>query len=65
MIRLVQRRWLRRGFLSRAGIEGRIWMLIRNYGLDRCRYHGDAGMERWVSWRVIAHGLRTIAEATA
>jgi IS5 family transposase len=60
-----QQRWFRVGRNWRAGIEGRIHGLKRGQGLDRCRYHGDAGMERWVGWGVIAHDLRTIAEATA
>ena len=49
----------------RAGIEGRISGLKRRYRLDRCRYHGPAGMERWVGWGVIVHDLRVIAQATA
>jgi len=32
----------------RAGIEGRISVLKRRFGLHRCRYRGEAGMERWV-----------------
>ena len=42
--------------------EGRISALKRRHGLDRCRYHGDNGMERWVGWGVIAHDLRVIAQ---
>ena len=53
--------WFRRGRRWRAGIEGRISGLKRGQGLERCRYHGDAGMERWVGWGVIAHDLRVIA----
>jgi IS5 family transposase len=60
-----QQRWFRRGRTWRAGIEGRISGLKRRHGLDRCRNHGDAGMERWVGWGLIAHDLRVIAEATA
>jgi IS5 family transposase len=60
-----QQRWFRAGRNWRAGIEGRIHGLKQGQGLDRCRYHGDAGMERWVGWGIIAHDLRTIAEATA
>lgn len=40
--------WFRRGRRWRAGIEGRISGLKRGQGLERCRYHGDAGMERCV-----------------
>lgn len=57
--------WFRRGRRWRAGIEGRISGLKRGQGLERCRYHGDDGMERWVGWGVIAHDLRVIARATA
>jgi transposase, IS5 family len=59
-----QQRWFRRGRDWRAGIEGRISGLKRRHKLDRCRYHGTAGMERWVGWGVIAHNLRVIAQAT-
>ena len=38
----------RRAYRWRAGIEGRISVLKRRFGLNRCRYHGEAGMERWV-----------------
>jgi transposase, IS5 family len=60
-----QQRWFRRGHDWRAGIEGRISGLKRRQRLDRCRYHGTAGMERWVGWGVIVHDLRGIAQATA
>jgi transposase, IS5 family len=60
-----RQRWFRRGKNWRAGIEGRISGLKRRHGLDRCRYHGDDGMERWVGWGLITHNLHTIAQATA
>ena len=60
-----RQRWFRRGRNWRAGIEGRISGLKRRHGLDRCRYHGDEGMARWVGWGVIAHDLRKIAEHRA
>jgi IS5 family transposase len=60
-----QQHWFRRGRDWRAGIEGRIRSLKRRHKLDRCRYHGTAGMERWVGWGVIAHNLQVIAQATA
>jgi len=60
-----QQRWFRRGHDWRSGLEGRISGLKRRHKLDRCRYHGDAGMERWVGWGIIAHDLRVIATATA
>jgi len=60
-----RQRWFRRGRNWRAGIEGRISGLKRGHGLERCRYHGDDGMERWIGWGVITHDLRVIAQATA
>ena len=57
--------WFRAGRNWRAGIEGRISGLKRRHGLDRCRYHGEAGMERWVGVGLIAHVLRVIAQALA
>ena len=53
----------RRAYRWRAGIEGRISVLKRRIGLDRCRYHGDAGMERWVGWSLLAHNLRQISRS--
>ena len=54
--------WFRRGFRFRAGIEGRIRVLKRDFGLDRCRDHGAAGMERWVGWGIVTANLAKIAE---
>src|SRR5437764_2605644 len=39
------RTW-KRGYRWRAGIEGRIASLRRDYGWRTCRYHGQDGMER-------------------
>ena len=36
-----RQRWFRRGFRFRAGAEGRIHVLKRDYGLARCRDHGE------------------------
>jgi IS5 family transposase len=60
-----QQTWFRRGRNWRSGIEGRISGLKRRHHLDRCRYHGDDGMERWVGWGILAHDLWVIAQATA
>jgi transposase, IS5 family len=57
--------WFRRGHRFRAGIEGRISVLRRRFGLRRCRYHGAAGLERWVGWGILAHNLRTISRTVA
>ena len=58
-------RWFRRGYRFRAGIEGRIHVLRRDYGLKRCRDHGEGGMGRWVGWGIVMHNLSQIAEAAA
>jgi transposase, IS5 family len=56
--------WKRR-YRWRAGIEGRIHSLRRDYGLARCRSHGQIGLERDVGWGVLASDLRHIAVAQA
>ncbi len=60
-----RQRWFKRGFRFRAGIEGRINVLRRDYGLDRCRDHGAAGMGRWVGWGIVTHNLAQIARTQA
>jgi len=55
----------RRGYRWRAGIEGRIASLRRDYGWRMCRYHGQDGMERWLGLGVMASNLRHLAQATA
>ena len=56
------RRW-KRGYRWRAGIEGRIASLRRDFGWRRSGYHGPQGMERWLGLGVIASDLRRIALA--
>lgn len=58
-------RWFRRGYRFRAGIEGRISVLQRRFGLKRCRDHGEAGMGRWVGWAVVTSNLLQIARSQA
>ena len=53
----------RETYKFRAGIEGRIHVLRRDYGLKRGRYHGERGMGCWVGWGVVAHNLSKVAEA--
>jgi len=60
-----RQRWFKRGFRFRAGIEGRINVLRRDYGLDRCRDHGAVGMGRWVGWGIVTHNLVQIARMQA
>jgi IS5 family transposase len=58
------RSW-KRGYRWRAGIEGRIASLRRDFGWRTCGYHGQDGMERWLGLGVIASNLRRIALAKA
>ncbi len=58
-------RRFKRGYRFRAGIEGRIHVLRRDYGLRRCRYRGERGFGRWVGWGVLAHNLAKVAGAGA
>ena len=54
---LQKRRWFRTAQKWRTGSEGRISVLKRRHGLNRCRYRGLPGMERWVGLGVIADNL--------
>jgi IS5 family transposase len=56
-------RRFRAAYRFRAGIEGRIHALKRDYGLKRCRYHGERGFGRWVGWGILAHNLVKVAGA--
>ena len=53
--------WFRNGQKWRTGCEGRISVIKRRHGLNRCRYKGDDGMKRWVGLGVIADNLINIA----
>src|SRR5258708_9370296 len=55
-----RKRWFRNGQKWRTGCEGRISVVKRRHGLDRCRYKGDAGMKRWVGLGVIADNVVNI-----
>lgn len=50
------RSW-RRHYRWRAGIEGRLSSLRRDYGLRRCPDHGEDGFVRHLGWGVIASNL--------
>ena len=56
-------RRFREGYRFRAGVEGRIHALKRDYGLRRCRYHGEQGFGRWVGWGILTHNLAKVARA--
>ena len=49
--------WFWRGRRFHAGVEGRISVIKRKHGLDRCRNRGQDGFDRWVGWGVIANNL--------
>jgi IS5 family transposase len=58
-----KKRWFRSGQKWRVGCEGRISVVKRRHGLDRCRYKGFVGMNRWVGLGVIADNLVNIGHA--
>jgi IS5 family transposase len=57
--------WFRRGRRYHAGVEGRISVLKRKHGLDRCLNHGQDGFDRWVGLGIIAHNLTQIGRKRA
>ena len=63
--RLEKKRWFRNGQKWRTGSEGRISLLKRRHGLNRCRYKGPPGMKRWVGLGVIGDNLINIGRALA
>ena len=58
-----KKRWFRNGQKWRTGCEGRISVAKRRHGLDRCRYKGFVGMNRWVGLGVIADNVVNIGRA--
>src|SRR5438093_13599921 len=58
-----RKRWFRDGQKWRTGCEGRISVAKRRHGLNRCRYKGFVGMNRWVGLGVIADNLINIGSA--
>ena len=60
---LERKRWFRNAQRWRTGCEGRISLLKRRHGLNRCRYKGLDGMKRWVGLGVIADNLINIGLA--
>ena len=63
--RLEKSRWFCKAQAWRTGCEGRISVLKRRHGLDRCRYRGQEGMKRWVGLGVLAYNLINIGRALA
>lgn len=62
---LEKTRWFRNAQRWRTGCEGRISLLKRRHGLNRCRYKGSPGIQRWVGLGVIADNLINIGHALA
>jgi IS5 family transposase len=60
-----KKRWFRNGQKWRTGCEGRISVVKRRHGLNRCRYKGESGMKRWVGLGAIADNLINIGNAIA
>jgi transposase, IS5 family len=63
--KLQKRRWFKNGQRWRTGSEGRISTLKRRHGLDRCRYRGWDGFQRWVGLGVMADNLIQIGRCLA
>lgn len=62
---LQKKRWFRNGQKWRTGCEGRISLVKRRHGLNRCRYKGQQGIKRWVGLGVIADNLINIGRTLA
>ena len=60
-----KKRWFKNGQKWRTGCEGRISVVKRRHGLNRCRYKGADGMKRWVGLGVIADNLINIGRVLA
>jgi len=63
--KLQRARWFRAGQRWRTGCEGRISVLKRRHGLNRCRYRGFEGMQRWIGLGVIADNVIQIGRSLA
>ena len=60
-----KQRWFRKGQKWRTGCEGRISVLKRRHGLNRSRYKGEEGMDRWVGMGVVADVLINMGRVLA
>jgi IS5 family transposase len=61
--KLQKKRWFRNAQKWRTGSEGRISLLKRRHGLNRCRYKGQSGIKRWVGLGVIGDNLINIGRS--
>ena len=60
-----KKRWFRKGQKWRTGCEGRISVLKRRHGLNRSRYRGEDGMQRWVGFGVVADTIINMGKVLA
>jgi IS5 family transposase len=60
-----KKRWFKKAQKWRTGCEGRISVLKRRQGLNRSRYKGQQGMNRWVGLGVIADNLINVGRFLA
>jgi IS5 family transposase len=60
-----KKRWLRAGQKWRIGCEGRIGVVKRRHGLNRCRGKAARGMRRWVGLGVNGDNLINIGRVFA
>lgn len=60
---LQKSRWFKQGQRFRAGSEGKISVMKRRHGFNRCRNKGQTGFDCWIAWGVIAKNLKVIAAA--
>ena len=60
-----QKKRFKHGQRWRTGCEGRISVVKRRHGLNRCRYKGADGMKRWVGLGVVADNLINIGRVLA
>jgi transposase, IS5 family len=63
--KLEHSRWFKKAQRWRTGCEGRISVIKRRHGLDRCLYRGMDGIKRWVGLGVLADNLINIGNALA
>jgi transposase, IS5 family len=63
--KLQKTRWCRAGQRWRTGCAGRISVLKRRHGLNRCRYRGFEGLQRWVGLGVLADNIIQIGRCLA
>jgi IS5 family transposase len=52
--------WFVKGRHWHAGVEGRISVLKRAHGLDRCLAHGLNGFHCWTGWGIVAGNLAVL-----